>query len=415
MRRESAALAGILTVAQAQSIAIDGVLFAYQTATITECFPMGGGGLEPTLGLSIGGNAPIIHRPAVTGQPIIVEVDAPRCDSCGCDTCVHTEVYTLTCDAFCNTGLCKQAYVVTETYSGMTAKPTLAPTDLPFGFTCDVQTCTWCGPEPITATITYPLTERLYVNKVPAPTGVPGGSGPGVGGPGAKKPAAYSPSQDDGAGFHYESDYASGADSTGGSNSGSHHGGSGSDADSDSKGNSNGGSYDGSDSGSNAGSYSHPESGPGSSSSSNDNSHHGSDSNSNANSDSGSKAGSDSYPGPGSSSGSGTQPGSGSGSGSQPGSNAGSQPGSYPGSQSGSQPGSQPGSQSGWQPGPGTGNNAAPDKQNTGSDSASNNSPELPPSDDRPVYVSSASKSIVILTLGFSSLVSFTFLALISL
>ncbi|RSL44929.1 hypothetical protein CEP54_014484 [Fusarium duplospermum] len=387
MRRESTALAGLLTIANAQSISIDGVLFAYQTATITECFPMGGGGLEPTPGLSIGGNAPIIHRPAVTGQPIIVEVDAPRCDSCGCDACVHTEVYTLTCDAFCDTGLCKQAYVVTETYSGMTAKPTLGPTDLPFGFTCDVQTCTSCGPEPITATITYPLTDRLYVNKVPAPTGVHGGSEPGVGVPGGKKPAAYSPSQEDGTGFHYESDYASGADSTGvGSNSGSQHGGSGSDAGSGSKANPNGGSYGDSNSGSNAGSNSHPESGPGSgsSSSSNDNSHHGSDSNSNsnANSDSGSKAGSDSYPGS----------------------------GSGPGS------GSQPGSQSGWQPGPGAGNNAAPNnKQNTGSDSASNNSPELPPSDDRPVYVSSASKSIVVLTLGFTSLVSFTFLALISL
>ncbi|EEU33707.1 uncharacterized protein NECHADRAFT_56209, partial [Fusarium vanettenii 77-13-4] len=179
MRRESATLAGLLTVAKAQSILIDGVLFAYQTATITECFPMGSGGLEPTPGLSIGGNAPVIHRPAVTGQPIVVEVEAPRCDSCGCDACAHTEVYTFTCDAFCDTGLCKQAYVVTETYSGLTAKPTLAPTDLPFGFTCDVQTCTTCGPEPITATITYPLTERLYINKVPAPTGVPAGSGPG--------------------------------------------------------------------------------------------------------------------------------------------------------------------------------------------------------------------------------------------
>ncbi|KAI8654557.1 hypothetical protein NCS57_01202200 [Fusarium keratoplasticum] len=374
MRLESASLAGLLAVAKAQSITIDGVLFAYQTATITECFPMGGSGLDPTRGLSIGGNAPIIHRPAVTGQPIIVEVDAPRCNSCGCDACAHTEVYTFTCDAFCDTGLCKQAYVVTETYSGMTAKPTLAPTDLPFGFTCDVQTCTTCGPEPITATITYPLTERLYINKMPAPTGVPG----------AKKPAAYSPPQAGAFGFHYESDYASGADSTGvGSYSGSDSGGSSPDADSDSNANPNGG-Y--SDSGSNADSHSQPESGPGSGSSpsSNDNSHYGSNSDAypNANSDSGYKAGSNSHSGPG----------------------------------SGSDAGSQPGSQPGWQPGPGVGSNAKSNtKQNTGSDSASNYSPELPPSDDRPVYVSSASKSIVILTLGFTSLVSFTFLALISL
>ncbi|KAM6516563.1 hypothetical protein FALCPG4_014745 [Fusarium falciforme] len=381
MRLESASLAGLLAIAKAQSISIDGVLFAYQTATITECFPMGGNGLEPTPGLSIGGNAPIIHRPAVTGQPIIVEVDAPRCNSCGCDACAYTEVYTLTCDAFCDTGLCKQAYVVTETYSGMTAKPTLAPTDLPFGFTCDVQTCTTCGPEPITATITYPLTERLYINKVPAPTGVPG----------AKKPAAYSPSQEDGSGFHYESDYASGADSTGvDSNSGPDSDGSSSDANSDSKANPNGGSYDDSDSGSNDDSHYQPESGPssGSSPSSNDNSHYGSNSDAypNANSDSGYKAGSNSHPGPG-----------------------------Y-GSDAGSQPGAYPESQSGWQPGPGAGNNAESNAgQNTGSDSTSNSSPELPPSDDRPVYVSSASKSIVILTLGFTSLVSFTFLALISL
>ncbi|KAI8655420.1 hypothetical protein NCS55_01194000 [Fusarium keratoplasticum] len=336
MRLESASLAGLLAVAKAQSITIDGVLFAYQTVTITECFPMGGSGLDPTRGLSIGGNAPIIHRPAVTGQPIIVEVDAPRCNSCGCDACAHTEVYTFTCDAFCDTGLCKQAYVVTETYSGMTAKPTLAPTDLPFGFTCDVQTCTTCGLEPITATITYPLTERLYINKVPAQTGVPA----------AKKPAAYSPPQADASGFHYESDYVPGADSTG----------------------------VGSNSGSNDDSHSQPESGPGSGSmpSSNDNSHYGSNSDAypNANSDSGYKAGSNSHIGPG----------------------------------------------SGWLPGPGAGNNAESNtKQKAGSDSASNYSPEVPPSDDRPVYVSSASKSIVILTLGFTSLVSFTFLALVSL
>ncbi|KAL2671491.1 hypothetical protein Neosp_014081 [[Neocosmospora] mangrovei] len=391
MLRESATLAGLLTVAKAQSILIDGVLFAYQTATITECFPMGSGGLEPTPGLSIGGNAPVIHRPAVTGQPIIVEVEAPRCDSCGCDACAHTEVYTLTCDAFCHTGLCNQVYVVTETYSGMTAKPTLAPTDLPFGFTCDVQTCTTCGPEPITATITYPLTERLYINKVPAPTGVPAGSGPGGGVPGVKKPAAYSPSQEDGTGFHYESDYASGADSISVSpNPGTDSDGYGSDA--NSKSNPNGGSNGDSSSGSN------------------DNSHYGSNSDAyqNSNSDSGYKAGSNSSPGQG--------PG-----GSQPGPDAGSQPESYPGSQPG------------WQPGPGAGNNAAPNnKQITGSGSASNspecmcplelivtcgsvNSGPVPPSDDRPVYVSSASKSIVILTLGFTTLVSFTFLALISL
>lgn len=362
MRRESATLAGLLTVAKAQSVLIDGVLFAYQTATITECFPMGGSGLEPTPSLSIGGNAPIIHRPAVTGQPIIVEVEAPSCDSCGCDTCAHTEVYTLTCDVFCDAGLCKQAYVVTETYSGMTAKPTLAETGLPFGFTCDVQTCTSCGPEPITATITYPLTDRLYINKVPAPTGVPGDSEPGVGVPGAKKPAAYSPSQEDGPGFHYESDYASGADSTGvGSDSGSDSGGSSSDAGSNSKANPNGGSYGDSDSVSNADSHSQPESGQGSgsSSSSNDNSHYGSDSGAypNANPDSGDKVGSNSHPGPEH------------GPGSQPGPDAGSPPGAYPGAY--------PGSQSGGQPGSSTGNNAAPNnKQNTGSDSTSNYSPE---------------------------------------
>lgn len=375
MRRESATLAGLLTVAKTQSITIDGVLFAYQTATITECFPMSSGGLEPTPGLSIGGNAPIVHRPAVTGQPIIVEVEAPRCNSCGCDACAHTEVYTLTCDAFCDTGLCKQAYVVTETYSGMTAKPTLAPTDLPFGFTCDVQTCTTCGLEPITATITYPLTERLYINRVPAPTGISGGSEPDVGVSGAKKPAAYSPSQEDGPGFHYESDYASGADSTGvGSSYGSHHGGSGSDGDSNSEASSDGGSGSDSTTGSNADSDSDSKAQP--------NTHHEPDS------------------------------------GSQASSNAGSQPGSSPGSQ----------------PGPGAGNNAGPnDKQNAGSGSTSNYSPErkysveliftchssnssqVPPADDRPVYVSSANRSIVMLTLGFTSLVSITFLALISL
>ncbi|KAF4961689.1 hypothetical protein FGADI_52 [Fusarium gaditjirri] len=153
----------------ASGVAQEDVQYETRTATITQCFTRDG--LRPPATVTVPGPTCVVHKPAVTGAAIIVEVQAPDCH-CGCPTCVHTLEYTTKYPAFCSTGIFEQEYVITETYSGMEAKPTKHEHDLPYGFTCDVQTCTTCGPEPVTATITYPVSDRPYMNEV-APTEMP--------------------------------------------------------------------------------------------------------------------------------------------------------------------------------------------------------------------------------------------------
>ncbi|RGP61589.1 hypothetical protein FSPOR_9915 [Fusarium sporotrichioides] len=164
---KSFVLPALFTIVRA---AEDGVRYEYRTATITQCFTRDG--LAAPTPVVIGATA-IVYEPAVTGGPIIVEVDAPNCESCGCPTCVHTVEYTTRFQCFCSTGLCDQEYAIKEKYSGMKDKPAIDSHSIPFGFTCDVQTCTTCGPEPITATITYPVKDRPYMNDVAHPTAVP--------------------------------------------------------------------------------------------------------------------------------------------------------------------------------------------------------------------------------------------------
>ncbi|KAF5981468.1 hypothetical protein FCOIX_4216 [Fusarium coicis] len=149
-------------------IAQDDVQYETRTATITQCFTRDG--LHPPATVTVPGPTCVVHKPAVTGEAIIVEVQAPDCH-CGCPTCVHTLEYTTKYPAFCSTGMFEQEYVITETYSGMEAKPTKNEHDLPHGFTCEVQTCTTCGSEPVTATITHPVAGH-YMNEV-APTEMP--------------------------------------------------------------------------------------------------------------------------------------------------------------------------------------------------------------------------------------------------
>lgn len=165
MHFNSIILPALFTIVRA---ADDGIQLTYATATITQCFTQGGLAV-PTV--TVVAPSCIIKPPAVTGGPIIVEVQAPDCD-CGCPTCVQTLEYTTRYPAFCSTGLYDQEYVITETYKGMEAKPTMDH-DLPFGFTYDVQTCTTCGPEAVTATITYPVSDRPYINHVTYPTEKP--------------------------------------------------------------------------------------------------------------------------------------------------------------------------------------------------------------------------------------------------
>ncbi|ROW02815.1 hypothetical protein VSDG_01825 [Cytospora chrysosperma] len=143
-----------------------------RTATVTECFPNTGTPVTPSCRAS----CPTPMASAHPNGPIFVEVEAPKCDSCGCDTCVHTNVYTTTYDVFCPTGISQQEYVVTETYSGMSGRPTMpSSTHLPFGFTAGVKTCNECGDEPMTATITYPATGCPYILGMSEPTGAPEG------------------------------------------------------------------------------------------------------------------------------------------------------------------------------------------------------------------------------------------------
>jgi hypothetical protein len=165
MHFNSIILPALFTIVRA---ADDGIQLTYATATITQCFTQGGLAV-PTV--TVVAPTCIIKQPAVTGGPIIVEVQAPDCD-CGCPTCVQTLEYTTRYPAFCSTGLYDQEYVITETYKGMEAKPTMDH-DLPFGFTYDVQTCTTCGPEAVTATITYPVSDRPYINDAIYPTEMP--------------------------------------------------------------------------------------------------------------------------------------------------------------------------------------------------------------------------------------------------
>ncbi|CAG7561093.1 unnamed protein product [Fusarium equiseti] len=168
-------------------VAQDDVQYETRTATITQCFTRDG--LPPPATVTVPGPTCVVRKPAVTGEAIIVEVQAPDCH-CGCPTCVHTLEYTTKYPAFCSTGMFEQEYVLTETYSGMEAKPIKSKHDLPLGFTCEVQTCTTCGPEPVTATITHPVAGH-YMNEV-APTEMPMAK-PGKEQPGTERPSNGQP------------------------------------------------------------------------------------------------------------------------------------------------------------------------------------------------------------------------------
>ncbi|KAI3528892.1 hypothetical protein CABS01_05388 [Colletotrichum abscissum] len=149
-------------------------LLACRTATIVQCFTKQP--FAPLCGSCMA--TPIVRLPAVTGQPITVQLQAPNCNKCGCDTCVHTISYTTEYDTFCSTGLAKQVYAVTETYRGMPSKPTVTSADVPFGFTAEVQTCATCGPTPVVATITRPVSEVVQDVRASAVITIPAGIDP---------------------------------------------------------------------------------------------------------------------------------------------------------------------------------------------------------------------------------------------
>ncbi|GJC78268.1 hypothetical protein ColLi_01106 [Colletotrichum liriopes] len=185
MRQLSATLVAALVFSTA--VLAQEVSLTYRTATITQCFTSTGlpficNDCAPT---------PVVHKPAFTGGPICVEIQAPKCKKCGCDTCVQTVSYTTAYDAFCYTGLYKQEYAVTETYIGVAAKSIIPSTDVPLGFTWDVETCTTCGPTPVTATITRPITgDSRGAAASSSPSGTSGAQAGLYGPDGSSKPSS---------------------------------------------------------------------------------------------------------------------------------------------------------------------------------------------------------------------------------
>lgn len=123
---------------------------SYTTSTVTACFDHDDGLPTP----APGGPPP--------GRDCLVVI--PGCGACDCDSCAHTATYTTKYPAFCSTGLADVTYTVTEIRSGMKEAPRVTGRpDVPEGFTTAVETCTVCGDEPLTKTITYPVDGAPYV------------------------------------------------------------------------------------------------------------------------------------------------------------------------------------------------------------------------------------------------------------
>ncbi|KAG9251494.1 uncharacterized protein F5Z01DRAFT_639104 [Emericellopsis atlantica] len=138
------------------AVALWGVLLApvqavsYTTSTVTECFPNAPGLPTPGLG------------PAPTGRECRMPIS--RCGACDCSSCAHTTTYTTSFPAFCASGLTDVMYTVTEVRSGMAKPPVITSRpSVPEGFTVAEETCTVCGDEPITRTMTCPVDGAPYV------------------------------------------------------------------------------------------------------------------------------------------------------------------------------------------------------------------------------------------------------------
>ncbi|KAH9232314.1 hypothetical protein K456DRAFT_1806964, partial [Colletotrichum gloeosporioides 23] len=162
-----------ITSAAAVCAATENITLTWRTATITQCFAFTFETPSVCNGHCV---RPFVQKPAAQNEPITVQIQAPSCNSCGCDACAHTIAYTTAYDSFCSTGVYRQVYAVTETYSGVEAKPTVASLSVPLGFTTEVQTCTTCGDKPVTATITYPVPDAAYITGMSGPFPAPPGA-----------------------------------------------------------------------------------------------------------------------------------------------------------------------------------------------------------------------------------------------
>ncbi|KAI1338931.1 hypothetical protein F5Y15DRAFT_416692 [Xylariaceae sp. FL0016] len=105
---------------------------------------------------------PIVNPPSKSTGSLLqgtVAYSMPSCLSCPCPTCTLVSTFTTTYPIFDSSGEALQPYTISETYVGMPALPFYGdPTAIPFGFITSLMTCAVpsCGPQPITATMTFP-------------------------------------------------------------------------------------------------------------------------------------------------------------------------------------------------------------------------------------------------------------------
>ncbi|KAF7560964.1 hypothetical protein G7046_g3177 [Stylonectria norvegica] len=127
--------------------------YTYATSTVTQCFsttPANFGPPEPT-----------------QGSDGAYTIDVPECKDCGCTSCVFTKWVTVTYEVFVSTGVVRMPYTVKEVFHGMsTTVDSGSSTDIPYGFTSGVETCTTCGDEPVTATLTYPRGGQTFYTTI---------------------------------------------------------------------------------------------------------------------------------------------------------------------------------------------------------------------------------------------------------
>ncbi|KAF4950379.1 hypothetical protein FSARC_13213 [Fusarium sarcochroum] len=131
--------------------------YTYTTRTMTECFSTTQSSFGPAI--------------PTQGADQYWTVEMPECQDCGCTNCAYTNTYTTTLDVLSPSGIAQFPYKVKEVYRGMSAMPADAtPTAIPYGFTSGVETCSTCGDEPVTATLTYPRGGSPYQENVPTAT-----------------------------------------------------------------------------------------------------------------------------------------------------------------------------------------------------------------------------------------------------
>jgi hypothetical protein len=149
----------VVLILNRQFTPVTGERLLYVTSMVTECFEF-----EPSTNLRTS-----------TAQLPQVTYSMPPCDVCDCPSCTTTSVFTTALPAFCSEQTpTQQTFKATETYVGMSSLPTFAtPTTVPYGFTVALETCTICGTEPLTMTMTFPSGGRPYVASVATETDDP--------------------------------------------------------------------------------------------------------------------------------------------------------------------------------------------------------------------------------------------------